>query len=375
MTKKYFLLVALPALFAAGCYSSSNHEGDAGDGAADPARDDGSGQDVRPDVIIDPYPDVPIDILPDQQLCTSTVECPDNYFCDFPAGRCVGPGVCLYRGDGICPTIYAPVCGCDNMTYGNDCARIYAGVSLSYTGECGVAPCYPGDPYGVCGAGFFCEGPQGVCDLEGPTGWCEPIPMGCFDLWDPVCGCGGVTFPNDCERQVAGVWLDHRGDCERVCQPGDPYGDCSEGEICEGHEGLCDVMGVAGWCQTPDTSCGYLYDPVCGCNDVTYSNDCERQAAGVWRDHWGPCGSTPVQPCGRTLPACPDGAFCDYPSGDCGIFGLNGACVVFPYMCPEYYSPVCGCDSRTYDNDCFRQAAGVSQCYPGPCGPEGCVLE
>lgn len=28
-------------------------------------------------------------------------------------------------------------------------------------------------------------------------------------------------------------------------------------------------------------SCFQVYDPVCGCNDVTYGNECEANAAGV----------------------------------------------------------------------------------------------
>ncbi len=32
---------------------------------------------------------------------------------------------------------------------------------------------------------------------------------------------------------------------------------------------------------TQDCLCITLYDPVCGCDDVTYGNDCEANCAGV----------------------------------------------------------------------------------------------
>jgi hypothetical protein len=36
-------------------------------------------------------------------------------------------------------------------------------------------------------------------------------------------------------------------------------------------------------------------------------------------------------------------------------------------VCPKIYSPVCGCDNFTYDNDCIAQSHGVVSWIGGPC--------
>jgi hypothetical protein len=50
----------------------------------------------------------------------------------------------------------------------------------------------------------------------------------------------------------------------------------------------------------------------------------------------------------------------------------QGRCVRRPDRCAEGAEPVCGCDGRSYVDDCHRRLAGASLHYAGRCVP-GCV--
>ncbi len=50
-------------------------------------------------------------------------------------GSCSGTDPLPPPGD-FCPTVYDPVCGCDGISYGNDCERVNAQVRLAHPGAC-----------------------------------------------------------------------------------------------------------------------------------------------------------------------------------------------------------------------------------------------
>jgi|GEM_PF-2549695 len=81
----------------------------------------------------------------------------------------------------ICTLEYMPLCGIDNVTYGNKCMIDAAKVQIAYEGECQTEPKVPSKP--------------------------------CTKEYLPVCGNDGQTYGNKCMAEAYNVEIVSEGEC------------------------------------------------------------------------------------------------------------------------------------------------------------------
>uniref|UniRef100_UPI00358F0C2B agrin isoform X2 n=1 Tax=Myxine glutinosa TaxID=7769 RepID=UPI00358F0C2B len=304
-------------------------------------------------------------------LCGFGAVCENNPLNWAQRGRCV----CKTPA---CPPQVAPVCGSDRVTYSSACeleraqCRLQRRILvLAYT-ACGFRdPC----KNTTCSFGSICISSSDrlsakcVCPRS-----CVRSPPGTT----PVCGSDGRDYASECELNLYSC-SQHVNVQKKFNGPCDP---CAPWRSDVGHSCRVDPLLRSPQLTPLPDSCPPASGPVCGDDGHTYASECalvrtaEARGVPIARLHAGTC--TFQDECRSD---------CTYNS-ECVVRNGVPRCSCERLVCDGAYTPFCGTDRTTYNNECGRRRAECLQrriisvaakgpcdlSVPGPCRGVNCGL-